>query len=75
MHIYNGNVKSLNSSTDKSLVRILEIAADYEVECSLLTDNIVRATLTSLVNGRSNQIKATCRQGMLYYLCIVDPMK
>lgn len=49
--------------SDSLLLRRIEMVAKYDIRCSLLTDNVVLSTLTTVANGYVNQIRKICQGG------------
>lgn len=64
------NIPTLDSHSnivDPQLVRRLNIKADYDVPCSLISDPITKSTVTSLANSHFAQIDGPtiCGKGNL----------
>ena len=54
---------------DHYLTRRLELVARYDVQCSLLSDQVVKTTLTSMIRDNTNSLQPICSNGKwLFYM-------
>ena len=53
--------------TDYHLVRQVEFRSRYNVECSLLGDQIIMSAISSVASSNANSLKPVCEQGKSYH--------
>lgn len=58
-----GFIHSLNLFKDYRLRRQLVFRAQYKLKCSLVSGDIARATLTSIITHNFLQIEEICQKG------------